>query len=174
MTTNEQPVSEQEPGGAPERDSHPFYPTHVIDEVLLFYLVITMLVTLAILKPFGLHGQADPLSTPAGIKPEWYFLPMYQLLKYVPEVLGVLGMGAFAAGLVLWPFIDRFLEERFGLRRLWKYVGVLGILATVTLGVLGHVSHRNVHVFGQTYHFDLKGVPHKVAPGEAVAEEGSH
>ena len=45
--------------------------------------------SLALLAPPHLGEMADPLVTPLGIKPEWYFLPAYQLLKYVPEVVGV-------------------------------------------------------------------------------------
>jgi quinol-cytochrome oxidoreductase complex cytochrome b subunit len=158
-----------------KKEYHPFYPTHVLDETLLFYLVVTVLVVLAILKPFGLHEEADPLSTPTGIKPEWYFLSMYQLLKYVPKVVGILGMGAAGAAIVFWPFIDTFLENRFGLRRLWRPVGVAAILVVGLLGLLGHVSETTVHVLGQRYHFDLKGVPHKLGPGEqAPGGEEAH
>jgi cytochrome b6 len=51
----------------------------------------------------------------AGIKPEWYFLFLFQTLKYIPakvgfvdgDVLGVLVMGACAALWVFVPFLDR-------------------------------------------------------------------
>ena len=44
---------------------------------------------LGLLLPVGIGEPADPLNTPAHVKPEWYFLALYQLLKYIPKVAGV-------------------------------------------------------------------------------------
>jgi hypothetical protein len=46
----------------------------------------------------------------------------------------------------------------------------IGFLAvTLGLGVLGELSETTHSLFGQTYHFDSKGIPHAVADsGEAV------
>ena len=62
------------------------------------------LLLLAAIFPWELGHKADAFApAPAGIKPEWYFLFMFQTLKYLPakilaidgEVLGIL---AFSAG----------------------------------------------------------------------------
>lgn len=91
-------------------DSIPFYPDHVRTEFrvvlgVLFVLFIIGLVTL--LSPVGLGAPADPLDTPAHIKPEWYFTALYQLLKFIPKTVGVVIPLVAAVILALWPFLDR-------------------------------------------------------------------
>ena len=63
-----------------------------------FYVVVGIVIlalvvgTLGMLFPVGLGAPADPLDTPLHVKPEWYFLALYQLLKYVPSsILGIEG-----------------------------------------------------------------------------------
>lgn len=150
-------------------EGHPFYPTHVLDEIIIFYALLGLLVTLAVLFPFGLHEKADPMTTPVGIKPEWYFLPMYQALKYVPKIVGILGMGLAALVMVIWPFIDALLTPRLGLR-FHRILGGVTLVVVLTLGLLGYLSERTATIFGVRYHFDLKGVPHRVE-GELVSGE---
>ena len=78
-----------------QEDSVPFYPDHVRTE---FYVVLGILVVviitgiLGMLFPLGLQAPADPLDTPLHVKPEWYFLALYQILKYVPpSILAIEG-----------------------------------------------------------------------------------
>jgi len=91
-------------------DSIPFYPDHVRTEArVVAALIVAALAVgaLGLAFPVGLGAPADPMETPAHVKPEWYFLALYQLLKFVPKTAGVLtpllGLGL----LMLWPFIDR-------------------------------------------------------------------
>ena len=73
-------IEEQE-----EEEGTPFFPNHLLKEVIAIYIVLGILLTLAVFLPFKLHDKANPLSTPEGIKPEWYFLWVYQALKYFPR-----------------------------------------------------------------------------------------
>lgn len=139
---------------------YPFWPTHVLNDAMILYALIGVIVTLSVLLPFGLHEKADPLSTPEGIKPEWYFLPMYQALKYVPKVVGVLGIGLFCFGLVIWPFIEQALFRRCGSRRFGTLLGMFTAILMIGLAVLGTLSETTVSVSGTKVHFDLRGVPH--------------
>ena len=51
---------------------------------------------------------ANPLSTPAHIVPEWYFLPFYAILRSIPDKLGgVLAMFAAIAVLAFLPWVLR-------------------------------------------------------------------
>jgi quinol-cytochrome oxidoreductase complex cytochrome b subunit len=93
-----------------------FFPGFLLRELMGWYLALAVLAGLAALFPWELGHKADPFaSAPPGIQPEWYFLFMFQTLKYIPAtILGidgeVLGILAFAAGGLLWllvPFIDR-------------------------------------------------------------------
>ncbi|RYQ93143.1 hypothetical protein Ahy_B09g099421 [Arachis hypogaea] len=50
---------------------------------------------------------ADPFATPLEILPEWYFFPVFQILRTVPnKLLGVLLMVSVPAGLLTVPFLE--------------------------------------------------------------------
>ena len=79
-----------------------FFPSFALRDVLMWLACLMVLVTLAVFLPYGpgipgmdweLGEKADPLA-PAypGIKPEWYFLWEYQLLKeFPPHLFGLEG-----------------------------------------------------------------------------------
>lgn len=144
----------------------PFVPVHTAKEAVVAVILLAVLVTLSVVYPWEIGEPADPLSTPPHIKPEWYFLPSYQLLKYFEGPFGaILGIGACSLPfllLLLWPFLDRGKERHPRRRPFAVGIGLLGLLAAVFLGVLGHLSETNATFFGRTYHFDLLGWPHPV------------
>jgi len=106
------PDTKQNPRSATtaDNDSVPFYPDHVRTELWVaggLLLVSLIIFVIGLISPIGLGEPADPMNTPAHVKPEWYFLALYQVLKYVSKTLGVL-IPIFAVILLtLWPFIDR-------------------------------------------------------------------
>lgn len=133
----------------PEDDTIPFFPNYVILEVIVSFIVLAALITLASLLPVGLEEQADPFSTPQHIKPEWYFLWIYQFVKLPSYVLGT-GVAAGLAGilipaigillLILLPFLDRKPERRPGKRRLAMAIMVLALAILLALSIWGWVS----------------------------------
>lgn len=133
-----------------EKDSVPFFPNHFMTE---FYVVIGI-VALAIVVgalgmffPVGLQAPADPLDTPLHVKPEWYFLAMYQLLKFVPpSVLGINGpmfaVTAMVLGIlavVLWPFFDRKEDSKKAMR-IRAIITIIGVILAIALTIWGEVS----------------------------------
>jgi cytochrome b6 len=101
-----------------------FFPNFALRELMAWYVALGLLGALAALFPWNLGVKADPFaSAPAGIKPEWYFLFMFQTLKLIPakilgmdgEILGILAFGAVGAVALLLPFLDR--EKPFNTRR---------------------------------------------------------
>lgn len=101
------------PGARVERR---FFPNFLVRELMAWYAALGVLGALAAIFPWNLGVKADPFaSAPAGIKPEWYFLFMFQTLKLIPskvwiidgEVLGVLGFGIIAVLWLLLPFFER-------------------------------------------------------------------
>lgn len=93
-----------------------FFPNFVLRELMAWYVALGLLGALAALFPWTLGVKADPFaSAPAGIKPEWYFLFMFQTLKLIPakiagldgEMLGILAFGVVGAVALLLPFLDR-------------------------------------------------------------------
>jgi cytochrome b6 len=102
-----------------ERKTHrtmPFFPDFLMRDAVGWLAAVGILAALAAFFPWELGVKADPFaSAPAGIRPEWYFLWMFQGLKYLPskivgipgETLGVLFFGALGAALVAAPWLDR-------------------------------------------------------------------
>nr|CCD33240.1 cytochrome b [Trachemys adiutrix]CCD33241.1 cytochrome b [Trachemys adiutrix]CCD33242.1 cytochrome b [Trachemys adiutrix] len=74
-------------------DKIPFHPYFSYKDLLGIILMLTLLLTLTLFSP-NLLGDPDnftpanPLSTPPHIKPEWYFLFAYAILRSIPNKLG--------------------------------------------------------------------------------------
>ncbi|HXF83651.1 MAG TPA: cytochrome b N-terminal domain-containing protein, partial [bacterium] len=69
------------PIGVPVFPGEPFYPHFVLRDFLVWVLLLGAVASLATLVPWPLGEKADPLApAPAGLRPEWYFLFMYQSL----------------------------------------------------------------------------------------------
>ena len=71
----------------------PFVPHFVMREAFGWTLALALLAALSAFYPWELGVKADPFApAPAGIRPEWYFLWMFQALKYLPaHVMGIEG-----------------------------------------------------------------------------------
>nr|QJH88582.1 cytochrome b [Monodon monoceros] len=82
------------PTGIPSNmDMIPFHPYYTIKDMLGAFLLILVLLAMTLLTPDLLgdpdnYTPANPLSTPAHIKPEWYFLFAYTILRSIPNKLG--------------------------------------------------------------------------------------
>nr|YP_010730419.1 cytochrome b [Pica serica]QNQ64937.1 cytochrome b [Pica pica jankowskii]WEG23572.1 cytochrome b [Pica serica]WEG23585.1 cytochrome b [Pica serica]WEG23598.1 cytochrome b [Pica serica]WRI35961.1 cytochrome b [Pica serica] len=85
-------------------DKIPFHPYYSIKDLLGFALMLVLLATMALFSP-NLLGDpenftpANPLATPPHIKPEWYFLFAYAILRSIPNKLG--GVLALAASVLI-------------------------------------------------------------------------
>jgi ubiquinol-cytochrome c reductase cytochrome b subunit len=144
--------------------SIPFFPNHVLKEGVIFCVLIAAMVTLVVMWPVELGEKADPFVTPEGIKPEWYFLSTYQLLKYFPKLLGIFVSLIPPLLLLLWPFLDRSPERHPRKRPIAVTIGVLGLLLAIAFGVVGHLAERHITFRGERYFIDIKGVPHREKP----------
>nr|ACR81163.1 cytochrome b [Pycnonotus urostictus] len=92
-------------------DKIPFHPYYSTKDILGFMLVFIPLTALALFYP-NLLGDpenftpANPLATPPHIKPEWYFLFAYAILRSIPNKLGgVLALAASVLVLFLMPLL---------------------------------------------------------------------
>lgn len=124
----------------------PFFPNFLLHDLLGWYVAIAALAALAALMPWELGRKADPFApAPAGIRPEWYFVYMFQTLKFIPakilsmdgEVLGILGFGAGGLFLFLVPFLDRDPAQN---RRTTIFTG-LGIFIVIYILALTIVGY---------------------------------
>src|SRR5262245_13269403 len=120
----------------PKLPTQRFYPRQVLMDTAVALLMICILGLLAHYHPMELGPKANPADTQYVPRPEWYYLPIFQWLKYFKGPYAVLGIvvipGLTALLVVALPFIDRRLE-----RRPWKrpiavgtYLIILGTLIT--------------------------------------------
>jgi ubiquinol-cytochrome c reductase cytochrome b subunit len=119
----------------------PFYPYQAFRDTVVVAIVLLAVVALAWRGMPPLEGPADPSDANYIPRPEWYFLGLFQLLKYFPgrwEVVGAIVIPTLvAAALALLPWLDRG-PERDPRRRPFIMVTVLtGLLAVVGLTTLG-------------------------------------
>ena len=118
----------------------PFFPNYVLSEGIAWYILLAILVVMASIFPVGLEENATPLLTPPHIKPEWYFLFLYQLLKFVPRTVGILAPPIGLVFLVLLPFLDRSPELSPRKRLVFVITGIIAILSIVGLTIWGWLS----------------------------------
>ena len=133
----------------------PFFPNEIMKMSVAVLCTLAVIMLLAILPvlldSIGIHGlnhheePANPRgATPVGIKPEWYFLAVYQYLRLMPtqllgvsgKTLGVLSQGVAVSVVLLLPFWYR---KRAAERPKWAYrAGVtLVIFLFITLTLWG-------------------------------------
>jgi ubiquinol-cytochrome c reductase cytochrome b subunit len=77
--------------------------------VLIYFSVLFFVLTFFpnLFLPPEANIPADPLTTPPDIRPAWYFLAPYQLIKTIPnDVLGISLIVIFSVFLLFWPFLD--------------------------------------------------------------------
>lgn len=126
----------------------PFFPNFMLRDLLLWLIVLNLLAILAVFFPWELGSKADPFApAPAGIRPEWYFLFMFQTLKYIPAKVWlldgeVLGIMLFSLAGLLWlvvPLWDKSTKAGERGRRI-TYLG-LGVIAyIIVFTILGWTS----------------------------------
>jgi ubiquinol-cytochrome c reductase cytochrome b subunit len=128
------------------RDGYPFFPHFVLKEsymVMAFFALMFFIITFfpALFLPEDANIPADPLKTPMHIKPEWYFLAPYQMLKLVPnKFLGVSLQIIMVTLFLLWPFLDNKKEDNILKRRALFAFFLAAIIGWVILTIWGKYS----------------------------------
>lgn len=119
-----------------------FWPDIVAKDAVVSVAVVAMIVLLAAVAPARLEPPADPTDSSYVPRPEWYFLPLYQLLKLVPGSLeSAVAVGiptAFVLALLALPFFDRrssrnLLRRPIALAVLAAVLGGSGLLIGASL-----------------------------------------
>jgi cytochrome b6 len=126
-------------------DKIPFYPEFILRDIIAWSAATALLMLLALLMPVSLGPKADPyISAPAGIKPEWYFYPLYMTLRILPgsffgvnsEMLVncvVAAMGLIFLGL---PFINRTTGGDKQ-NRIVLFLGAVTMIYFITMTIIG-------------------------------------
>jgi cytochrome b6 len=136
-----------EQSGRPLR-SIPFFPNFLLRDLVGWLSALAILAAMAAFLPAELGEKADAFApAPAGIRPEWYFMFMFQTLKYLPaeilgiegELVGIAGFGIGAVVLLLIPFLDRGRDARSG--RFWTWAAYGALLYIIVLTILGYAAN---------------------------------
>ena len=126
----------------------PFFPNFMLRDLLLWLIVLNLIAILAVFFPWELGKKADAFApAPAGIKPEWYFLFMFQTLKYIPgklwifdgEVFGIMLFGLAGLLWMLIPFWDRK-SSRGEQTRFINYIGLFVIMYIMIFTIIGWLA----------------------------------
>jgi ubiquinol-cytochrome c reductase cytochrome b subunit len=114
----------------PKQKAELFYPRQVLMDLSLTALLIIGLGALCFFMPMKLGPPANPSDAQYVPRPEWYYLPIFQWLKYWHGAASVVGILVIPTVLVLaviaLPFFDRSIE-----RRPWKRPIAMGSYAFV-------------------------------------------
>jgi quinol-cytochrome oxidoreductase complex cytochrome b subunit len=125
-----------------EHSEEAYYPSLLFKEIIVMMLVFVLVaIVLTLFFPVGLEDFADPTDNLYVPKPEWYFMPLYQLLKYFPgklEVLTTVIIPTCALVVLLsLPFIDRNPEKRPTKRPIAMALMLFTVLTIIVLTILG-------------------------------------
>ena len=110
-----------------------FFPDHMMSELIIGLLLMSVLTALACIAPATMGPRADPLVTPEVIKPEWFFYVAFRWLKIFPGTFAVLSTGFIVFVMFAWPFIDERLRRKTPGSEISVWIGIFGVLAIVAL-----------------------------------------
>nr|YP_009262184.1 cytochrome b [Notoraja tobitukai]ANI86717.1 cytochrome b [Notoraja tobitukai] len=126
-----------------DMDKVSFHPYFSYKDLLGFFILILLLVTLTLFSP-NLLGDAEnfipanPLVTPPHIKPEWYFLFAYAILRSIPNKLGgVLALLFSIIILMLVPFLHTSKQRSSTFRPLTQILFWTLVTTTMILTWIG-------------------------------------
>jgi menaquinol-cytochrome c reductase cytochrome b/c subunit len=113
-----------------------FYPDVIYQDVLISLGIFLLLVGLAIFVGVAAEPKADPSDSAYIPRPEWYFMFLFEMLKYFPgklEWIGTFVIPTIAIlALLLLPFLDRNPNRHFSKRKI--------AIAVMTVVVIGMVA----------------------------------
>lgn len=145
-----------------EQDTVPFHPYYTAKDGFglgVFLLIFASLIFFApnLLGHPDNYIQANPLSTPAHIVPEWYFLPFYAILKsftidflFPAKLWGVLAMFGSILLLFFLPWLDTSPVRSANYRPVYRWFLVALLVDVLILGYVGGAEPiaRNI-IMGQ-------------------------
>ncbi len=122
----------------------PFYPDILFKDAVISLVIFLILIGLAYFVGAPLEARANPADTSYTPKPEWYFLFLFQLLKYFPgniEFLGVVVLPTLVIILLfVLPFLDRSTKRHFLSRPVISGLTLFAILAVAFLSIQSYLE----------------------------------
>jgi ubiquinol-cytochrome c reductase cytochrome b subunit len=144
-------------------DTVSFYPYFYVKDLFSFFILVFVFSLFVIFYPNALgHSDnyipANPLSTPAHIVPEWYFLPYYAILRSIPDKLGgVVAMVSAILVLLLLPIINSSKIRSSKFRPLFSFSYWFLVADFILLGWIGQkpveTPYVEVGMIGTVFYF---------------------
>jgi quinol-cytochrome oxidoreductase complex cytochrome b subunit len=133
-----------------KKDTLPFHPYYTVKDgfAIVVYLMIFCVFVFFMPNALG-HAdnfiEANPLSTPSHIVPEWYYLPFYAILRAVTFDIGPIDaklggvIAMFGAIMVLFvlPWLDTSKVRSMRFRPLTRWFFIFFVVACLGLGYCG-------------------------------------
>ncbi|MBN1148126.1 MAG: c-type cytochrome [Anaerolineales bacterium] len=145
-----------------------FYPDVIYKDLLVAFAIFLLLVGLATFVGVTNEPKADPTDSAYVPRPEWYFLWLFEMLKYFPGELEWVGTiiipVVLIAALLLLPLYDRNPLRHFSQRRLALAVMSAGAVAVTALTIMAAVN-TPPHVEDTTI---ANTIPEKIAAGQEL------
>jgi cytochrome b6 len=117
-----------------------FFPDFILRDASVWAGGFAVLLAFVTVFPANLGAKVNPvLPAPAGIKPEWYFLFVFQTLRTFPEMVA---MGVLTLGGVIWlliPFLDRR-SARGEKSTFFTLFGVAVIIYTAAMTIMAYIT----------------------------------
>jgi ubiquinol-cytochrome c reductase cytochrome b subunit len=124
-----------------KKRGNPFWPDVILEDMIVAVVAMIAIVVLLVSQGVPLEARADPANTAYVPRPDWYFMFLFQLLKYFPGNLEWLGAGVLPAIvfalIFLLPLYDRSPWRSPGRRPVAMVLGGLFILGQAVLTFLG-------------------------------------
>ncbi|MFQ5564242.1 MAG: cytochrome bc complex cytochrome b subunit [Parvularculaceae bacterium] len=153
-----------------KKDTLPFHPYYTVKDSFAIAAFLVMFAAFVFFAPNVLghpdnYIEANPLSTPAHIVPEWYFLPFYAILRAInfdfffisSKLGGVIAMFASIIVLFFLPWLDTAKVRSMRYRPWARIAFVFFVAACVLLGYLGAQPPEGIYVtlaqIGTAYYF---------------------
>ncbi|HMK88835.1 MAG TPA: cytochrome b N-terminal domain-containing protein [Methylocystis sp.] len=126
-----------------EKETVPFTPYATFKDAFAIGVFLALYAWMTFFVPNYLghpdnYIEANPLSTPAHIVPEWYFLPFYAILRAIPnKLLGVIALFAAVLIVAALPWLDRSKVKSARYRPLFRIFFWVFVAICLGLGYLG-------------------------------------
>lgn len=124
---------EDEPESKP--DHFNFFPDHLLTEIIIGLILMTVLSALSTIFPAVMGPKADPLVTPEVIKPEWFFYVMFRWLKLFSRTAAILSIGLIVFTMLSWPFIDAWMRKEKKDSEASVWIGIFAVLTIIAITV---------------------------------------
>ncbi len=124
-----------------------FFDEFLFHDIILWTMMMGVLVFIAYAFPWGLGPEADTFApAPEGIKPEWYFMFMFQILKFLPAHIGpfegeIVGIVMFGLGGVAWALVPFWESINKTTSKLATAFGVFAAILIITMTTWGYMDN---------------------------------